>query len=80
MMCAVYRYRNAAGDLLYIGASSWPVDRIKQHYWERCDELKEVVTVQIEWFETREDARKAEVAAIKAERPQWNLASRDAAA
>lgn len=75
MRCAVYRYRDAQGSLLYIGASSWPVERISQHFWCRLD-MRQVVNVEITWFDTREEARVYEVAAIKAENPLWNIASR----
>jgi predicted GIY-YIG superfamily endonuclease len=74
--CAVYRFRDATGALLYIGASAWPVDRIDQHKWQRGASMTSVKSVEIEWFGSREDARRAEVAAIKAESPPWNIASR----
>jgi excinuclease UvrABC nuclease subunit len=73
---AVYRYRDQAGTLLYIGASSWPVDRISQHVWSRGASMRDVATIEVEWFDSREDARRAEIAAIKAEGPAWNIASR----
>lgn len=73
---AVYRFRDASGTLLYIGASSHPVDRIDQHVWSRGAAMRDVASVEIEWFDSREEARRAEVAAIKAESPAWNIASR----
>ena len=75
MRAAVYRYWDAEGALLYIGASSCPIDRIAQHGWAR-ESITDVVRVGIEWFDSRSDARRAEVAAIKAEHPRWNIASR----
>ncbi len=78
-VCAVYRYRDAAGALLYIGASSWPLDRIPQHTWARGEAMRSVALVEIEWFNSRAEARRREVAAIKAEQPAWNIASRQPA-
>ncbi len=75
MVCAVYRFVSAEGVLLYIGASSWPVDRISQHVWKRGNSMKQVSTIQVKWFESRAEARRHEVEAIKADRPLWNLAS-----
>ena len=75
-MAAVYRYRATDGALLYIGASRWPIDRIQQNWWTRGDPMRQVAHVDIEWFGSFAEARAAEVAAIKAEDPPWNIASR----
>lgn len=67
-------YRHFAGDgsLLYVGISlSWP-QRTKAHakgsHW-----FDQVAKVEIERFETREDALRAEREAIISERPQFNI-------
>jgi predicted GIY-YIG superfamily endonuclease len=69
---ALYRIWGTAGLLLYIGISKDFGARWKQHakaqpWW---DEMKRLTAD--EWFDSRELAEAAEIAAIKAERPQYN--------
>lgn len=69
---AVYRMFNAAGDLLYIGQSINPAQRLCLHRtvssW-----LTEVASMSLEWHPTREAAKAAEAAAIFAEVPAYNI-------
>lgn len=68
---ALYRIRNAAGELLYIGVSERPEYRWfahrRQHDW-----WGEVAQYALEWHESRDVALKAEARAIQAERPRHN--------
>lgn len=68
---AVYRYFNAAGTLLYVGATANPKRRawehgVRQRWW--CD----VASASFEWFADRQAAMDAEAAAIRAEKPLHN--------
>lgn len=69
---AVYRPYDAAGTLLYVGKSRNPAGRCKQHakvkpWWP------DVARVDVEWFDSGDEAEAAEIAAIRAERPRWNV-------
>jgi predicted GIY-YIG superfamily endonuclease len=65
-------YRHFAGDvLLYIGVSLSAITRLRQH--RECSEwYTEITRVEIEWFETRDEALKAETEAIRREKPKFN--------
>ena len=70
---AVYRLYDAQDVLLYIGVSQQPHRRWQQHaqgkrWWP------EVARSEIgTWFESRELAVLAEAAAIRSERPRYNI-------
>lgn len=69
---ALYRHFDAAGALLYIGISASAVGRLQAH----CAEspwAEQISRVEIEWFNTREDAELAEWKAIHAENPVYNV-------
>jgi hypothetical protein len=68
---ALYRIRNAGGDLLYIGISErpeyrWYAHRRTHSWWS------EVAQFALEWHDTRAAAEVAEAAAIVAEVPRYN--------
>ncbi|CAL9646934.1 type II toxin-antitoxin system prevent-host-death family antitoxin [Streptomyces sp. enrichment culture] len=68
---ALYRLFDAADTLLYIGISHQPEVRFAQHsklkeWWPR------VVRREVEWFDDRPTAAKAEEEAIRAEDPEHN--------
>lgn len=68
---ALYRAYGEAGQLLYIGISSDFGKRWKQHartqlWWPEKHRLTTI------WFDSRPEAREAEIAAIKAEHPKHN--------
>jgi len=71
---AVYRLYGYSGTLLYIGVGNTPFGRFDQHarqqYW-----WPEVHHATMEWFPDRASAERAETAAIKAEKPLYNLRS-----
>lgn len=68
---ALYRHYDADGALLYVGASQSPFMRLTQHSstspWRFM-----VAKIEIEWFEAKEEALKAEVEAIRSELPMFN--------
>lgn len=71
---ALYRLFNERGELLYIGVSADPAERLKVHKWgpNRMTWAAEVVRQTVEWHASRPKAFKAEARAIKAERPRYN--------
>lgn len=68
----LYRHFNKYGDLLYVGISLSAVGRLMQHrdlaHW-----YFDIQRIEIETFETREDALIAEEKAIKTEKPAHNI-------
>lgn len=75
MSAYVYRVFNADGDLLYIGSTIGIEWRMKAHerntrWWAVADRF------EFEHFNTEAEARAAEVAAIGAEFPRWNIRGR----
>lgn len=70
---ALYRYWDVRGELLYVGVAGNPDVRWREHRgrseWAKFSEDR-----QVEWFESRRDALKAEAAAIWNERPVFNIA------
>lgn len=69
---AVYRMYSAQGELLYVGQSALPQNRLMQHRLG-ADWVREVATITVAWFDSRKDATEAEMAAIKFEGPRFNL-------
>lgn len=69
----LYRYFDTEGRLLYVGITSRPSKRRYEHScwstWWRA-----VASHTEEWYETRDEARAAEIAAIHAESPIHNTA------
>lgn len=68
---ALYRHFDDANNLLYVGVSAAPYNRIGEHmhssHW-----AERVCTVTLEWHQSRADAVKAEADAIKNEKPLFN--------
>lgn len=72
----VYRLYSESGDLLYVGATKNLRVRMTQHrtdkaWWPEVAEQRTIIAA----FETEEDAAIAEFAAIRGERPRYNVAS-----
>lgn len=69
---ALYRVFTKDGDLLYVGCSMTPLNRVTAHCkrqpWRRL-----IASVQVEWHETWDKAREAEAVAIRDEMPIWNV-------
>ena len=73
MKCAVYRFFNKDGQLLYVGMSVHPFDRFEGHL--RRLAIFEVALMTISWFDDKEHACDAELLAIKMENPLWNISN-----
>lgn len=71
----VYRFFNAAGELLYVGVASNLASRKSSHR-SASKWFGEVATTTEQWFDNRSEALAAEVAAIKKERPRHNVTSK----
>ncbi|MCX4697021.1 GntR family transcriptional regulator [Streptomyces sp. NBC_01373] len=76
---ALYRLFDVDERLLYVGITTEPKVRMKAHAADKAW-WSEVSTREFEWFDSRGEAAKAEVAAIRAERPVHNHAHNTAAA
>ena len=72
MRTALYRQFTDDKTLLYVGISLNAQNRLSQHY-KSSAWFTEVTDVTIEWFDTREEALKAEVTAIHDEKPKCNI-------
>lgn len=68
---AIYRFFNANDELLYVGISSDPALRWKQHCATK-PWVSEVAMRVIEWLPSRQEALLAEIQAIKSEQPRYN--------
>lgn len=69
--CALYRHYDSDGALLYVGISTSPDDRHKQH--ERNSKwFKFVAATDVEWLDSSDAARAAERLAIEDESPLFN--------
>lgn len=73
---ALYRLFDAEGRLLYVGIAFNPEARWRDHATEK-PWWGNVIERRVEWHETRTGALKAEVAAIKAEAPAYNVIDAD---
>jgi len=68
----LYRLWNSSDDLLYVGISKSALTRLGQH--QRSQPwADEICRITIERFDTRGQAEAAEVEAIAAERPKYNV-------
>ena len=72
---AVYWLYDVAGRLLYVGASwdletRWAGHRTEKAWWGEVDQS----TTRVVWYDSREEALRAEVLAIALERPIYNIA------
>jgi excinuclease UvrABC nuclease subunit len=67
----VYRLFDAEGSLLYVGLTCDPDGRWRQHSHQK-PWFKSVDRHTVEWHDTRIEARRAEVVAIKTEGPLYN--------
>lgn len=73
---ALYRLRDKAGGLLYVGITDNPERRWKDHEKDK-PWWPQVAARSIEWLPTRGLALTAEAKAIRAERPRHNLQHND---
>jgi hypothetical protein len=70
---ALYRHFAADGALLYVGISAFPTERAHQHNC-RAHWATSIARIEVDHFDTREDAIAAERLAIATERPLHNVA------
>jgi hypothetical protein len=70
-MTQLYRHFDSEGQLLYVGISISALERYKQH--SGTEWFPSVSQITVEHFPTREEAAKAEVLAIKTEKPKFNI-------
>ena len=71
---ALYRMLDRDGTVLYIGITRNPIERWRTHS-QRKDWWCAVDRIEVEYFSLEYDALAAEVAAIRAESPLYNLRS-----
>lgn len=69
---ALYRFFDGAGVLLYVGITKCPPARFAAHANEKPG-WPEIARIEIEWCDTRCEAEIREKAAIRSERPRWNI-------
>jgi hypothetical protein len=67
----LYRHFDGEGALLYVGISLTAVQRLREHR-EDSAWYRTVVRVELQWFENRLDAIRAEKTAIATENPKHN--------
>lgn len=68
----LYRFFDFHGDLLYIGKTVNPRQRLSSHS-KLKDWYIDVANVELETFPSEEELDKAEVSAIKSEKPKHNI-------
>jgi predicted GIY-YIG superfamily endonuclease len=69
----LYRMFNRDGDLLYVGLTNNPKNRFKTHS-KTQEWWREVATISVQTFDSRNQLAAAESQAIKDEKPLYNVA------
>ena len=69
---ALYRHYDKSERLLYVGVTRDPARRFAVHCVSK-DWAHDVVTIRLEWFQSKTDAFDAERVAIASERPVYNF-------
>ncbi len=70
--CTVYRLRDAAGDLLYVGMTHSAMSRLAHHSTQK-PWWPDVSTVDVEHIPSRAHAADAEAEALRTENPAHNI-------
>jgi predicted GIY-YIG superfamily endonuclease len=70
---ALYRFYDSRETLLYVGITSDPWRRWREHVQEK-PWYPQVKHQAVTWFDSEPQARRAEVRAIRREKPQFNIA------
>lgn len=70
---ALYRAFDEAGVLLYVGITNAPERRWREHVGAKPWWKTEVRNIDVEWFDSRTEAARAESRAVSTERPLHNL-------
>jgi len=68
---AIYRLFDADDNLLYIGCSATPGRRFQKHLYDQAWRY-EISRIELEWRPAWLDGRRAEMIAIRDERPKYN--------
>jgi predicted DNA-binding transcriptional regulator AlpA len=71
---ALYRHFNKEGRLLYVGVSLTAIKRLVEHR-NGCAWYRQIARIEVEWFDTRDEALAAEAEAIRTEKPRHNSQS-----
>lgn len=74
-MAVVYRMWSNADELLYVGYSKSALRRLADHLANK-EWIAEVACLTLEYFETEQEARDAELLAIQNELPRYNKAGK----
>jgi hypothetical protein len=69
---ALYRATDGYGRLLYVGISNCGFRRLSQHL-AKSEWRYSLAAVSIQWFDSRQKAERAEMAAIQSEKPVFNV-------
>lgn len=68
---AIYRFFGSNDVLLYVGRSKNPFKRLNGHL--RDKDMKAVKSITIQWVSRKVDIVAVEAAAIRSEKPVWNI-------
>lgn len=71
----LYRLYDESGDLLYVGISVRPFQRVKEHRGDK-EWWTQVASQTFTHYHTRDEAADAELEAIRTEHPRYNKAGR----
>lgn len=71
-MQVLYRFYNAAGDLLYVGITNNPTNRFTDHMVSKSW-WSEVAQTRLEFHANRAEVEAAELRAIQTESPRYNI-------
>ncbi|MGO4459388.1 GIY-YIG nuclease family protein [Streptomyces sp. M-16] len=74
----LYRLFDGSDQLLYVGIAFVPRQRWKTHARQK-PWWGQVALREIEWFPSRSEAESAEIRAIEAERPRYNILGTESA-
>ena len=77
MSVALYRHFSKNGELLYVGVSRNPFERLADHV-RRGDWTREIAAITLQWFDDPDQALDAEKLAITVEKPRWNISTQRA--
>lgn len=67
----LYRHWDSSGRLLYVGIALSPAARLRGHR-KNAPWFREIARIDVEWFDSRIAAMRAEIRAIRNERPLHN--------
>lgn len=74
--CCLYTIKDKKGDVLYVGISISPINRLSSHFKEK-KWIEEVADISIEWYKTEEEALKSESLRVWELNPRYNKVLND---